>query len=116
MTHGVVPGTNGTGYIETMLGTLSIPGAGYQNWHSLSWNRDANGWWSFNVDGSEVAHNFIQDTQLTAFDTLYVNLGGSQSQIQSLGVEINTVPIPGTILLFTSGLTGLITLRKRFRL
>ena len=70
------------------------------NWHDYAWSRDADGWWSLSIDGSEVWHDFRQDNRLTSFDTVGLHLLRNQSEIESVRIT----PAPGAFLLAAIGL------------
>jgi len=51
-------------------------------WHDFAWTRDPNGWWSLTIDDSVEWKDFYQDSQLTSFDRIAIQLLRNQSEIE----------------------------------
>jgi hypothetical protein len=77
---------------------------GITGWHDFKWARDAQGWWSFYLDGSNVYPNFVRDSHLTSFTHFDLGNVNGGSQIEWVRVSAEAVPLPGAVLLGTIGL------------
>ncbi|OHB61802.1 MAG: hypothetical protein A2Y76_08090 [Planctomycetes bacterium RBG_13_60_9] len=75
-------------------------GGSLTGWHDFKWARDAEGWWSFYLDGSNIHPNFVQDSRLTSF--ISVDIGTPNAQVE--WVRVSAVPVPGAVLLGAIGL------------
>ena len=81
-------------------------------WHTFTWERDADGWWSLGIDGQPAATNFAQDTRLTSFEYVQVMMqAGSGSAVD--WVSFSAVPEPSAFILAVFGFLGLLAFRRR---
>jgi len=84
-------------------------------WHDFALSRDSAGWWSLKIDGTAEVADFYQDTQLTSFDFIGIQLLRNQSEIEWVRVSAEVVPVPGALLLGTVGLGVSSLLCRRHR-
>ncbi|MCP4707494.1 MAG: hypothetical protein GY869_02620 [Planctomycetes bacterium] len=67
------------------------------DWHDFSWCRDADGWWSLSVDGTEVWTDFVQENQLNSFDKISLHILRNQSEIEWVKVSVKDTTVDTTI-------------------
>ncbi|HUU93293.1 MAG TPA: PEP-CTERM sorting domain-containing protein [Phycisphaerae bacterium] len=77
-------------------------------WHTFGWNRDSSGWWSLRIDGQMEAENFWQDTTLSSFNKIALEVTRNQSEIE----WVRVTPEPATLTLLAAGLLFLRRRRK----
>ncbi|MHC4707627.1 MAG: NHL repeat-containing protein, partial [Planctomycetota bacterium] len=62
-------------------------------WHNFAWTRDTDGWWSLSIDNVVVWDKFVQDTHLTSFDKIGIQLLRNQSEIEWVRISFVIEPI-----------------------
>ena len=82
------------------------------NWHMFTWDRDTQGYWSLSIDGQVKQQNFWQDTTLTSFNKIALEVTRNQSEIEWVRVSGEIVPEPATMSLLALGL-GALAMRRR---
>ncbi len=69
------------------------------DWHDFRWERDADGWWSFYLDGALIAADFHQHGLYTSFDYLEIYPLRDEGAIEWVRIRGNVIPGPGSIAL-----------------
>jgi hypothetical protein len=78
------------------------------NWHDYRWERDADGWWSFYLDGALIAANYHQHSEFADFDWLELYPLRSEAAIEWVRIRGNIVPTPGSLAILALGTIGIV--------
>ncbi len=67
------------------------------NWHDYRWERNADGWWSFYLDGSLISANYHQHNEFINFDWIELYPLRNEAAIEWVRIRGNVIPGPGSV-------------------
>ncbi len=80
-------------------------------WHDFRWERDADGWWSFYLDGALAVADYVQHDAFASFEWINLQPLRNEAAIEWVRLRGNVIPSPGSIALLS--LATLATARRR---
>ncbi|MFG0252682.1 MAG: hypothetical protein ACF8NJ_07420 [Phycisphaerales bacterium JB038] len=67
------------------------------DWHDFRWERDADGWWSFYLDGTLAMADYVQHDAFTSFEWINLQPLRNEAAIEWVRIRGNVIPGPGGV-------------------